>query len=108
MSIYEHHIFICMNERESSDSRGSCSAKGSQEVVEAFRKELTARSLKGKVRANKAGCLDQCSQGVTVVIYPQGFWYGRVTPQDVPEIFDAMLANRVVDRLRIDKKREDP
>ena len=35
-----------------------------------------------------AGCLDQCERGPTVVIYPQGIWYGGVQPDDVPRILD--------------------
>ena len=31
------------------------------------------------VRANKAGCLDQCEHGPTVVVYPEAVWYGHVT-----------------------------
>jgi len=40
------------------------------------------------VRANRAGCLDQCELGPTVVIYPQQIWYGKVTLDDVERIID--------------------
>ena len=60
-----------------------------------------AARAEGRVRANSAGCLDQCANGVTVVIYPEQTWYGRVTVADVPEIVDALAAGRVVERLRI-------
>ena len=33
MASYERHIFICVHQRESSDERGCCSAKGSREVA---------------------------------------------------------------------------
>ncbi len=36
------------------------------------------RELKRQVRANKSGCLDQCEQGVVVVVYPEQVWYGGV------------------------------
>src|SRR5262249_49128932 len=52
------------------------------------------------VRANNAGCLDQCARGVSVVVYPEQVWYGGVTVDDVPEIVDEHLVNgRVVERL---------
>lgn len=86
MAIFEHHIFVCTNERDLSDARGCCSARGGEAVLEAFRKELTERGLKGRVRANKAGCLDQCARGPAVVIYPEGVWYDHVKPEDVPGI----------------------
>jgi (2Fe-2S) ferredoxin len=89
--IYEHHIFVCVNERDPSDSRGCCSARGSEEVLEAFRKEIQNRGLKGKVRANKSGCMDQCAKGPVVVIYPEAVWYMNVKPADVKRIVDEML-----------------
>jgi len=101
MSVFEHHIFICTNERSAEDPRGCCLARGSAEVLETFRKEIKTRGLKGKVRANKAGCLDQCSAGVTVVIYPEATWYAKVTAQDVPEIVSSMLENKQVSRLKL-------
>jgi (2Fe-2S) ferredoxin len=73
-------------------------ARGSHEVLEAFRLEIQKRGLKGKVRANKAGCLDQCAFGPSVVIYPEAVWYAKVSPKDVPEIVDAMLKGEVLKR----------
>ena len=32
--------------------------------------------------------------GPTVVVYPEGIWYGGVTPADVPELFDAHLSGQ--------------
>lgn len=101
MPRFERHIFVCQNERAADDPRGCCSAKGSAAVLEAFKK-LT-HPLKGKVRTNKAGCLDACATGVTVVVYPEAVWYGHVTVDDVPEIFEKHIVGGVpVARLRID------
>jgi (2Fe-2S) ferredoxin len=99
MSVFKYHIFVCQNERDATDSRGCCMARGAAELVEAFREELKARNLKGLARANKAGCMDQCAQGPVVVIYPEATWYARVRASDVKEIVSAMLEGRRVDRL---------
>jgi (2Fe-2S) ferredoxin len=49
-----------------------------------------------------SGCLDQCEHGPTVVVYPDGVWYGRVTPDDVEEIIDSHIVNgKPVERLLI-------
>ncbi|HEU5117311.1 MAG TPA: hypothetical protein VFT74_11660 [Isosphaeraceae bacterium] len=53
-------------------------------------------------RANHSGCLEQCEHGPTVVIYPQGIWYGRVTAEDVPRIVNkTLLAGEVLTDLLI-------
>jgi len=66
------------------------------------KEEMGKRNLKGIVRSNSAGCLDQCAYGVTLVIYPEAIWYGGVTVDDVEEIFDRTIATgEVIERLLI-------
>jgi (2Fe-2S) ferredoxin len=102
VSRFERHIFICTNQRPDADPRGCCAARGSGKVVEAFKVELVRRGLKGRMRANKAGCLDNCARGVSVVIYPDGVWYGGVTAEDVPEIVERhLVGGEPVERLRL-------
>ena len=107
MARFQRHVFICVNERELSDVRGCCAAKGSAAVAEAFKAKLYAAGLKRIVRPNKAGCLDQCEMGVTMVVYPEAVWYGAVTVADVDEIFSShVLAGRPVERLRLAHMRQ--
>ncbi len=99
---FRHHVFVCENRRDPSDPRGCCAARGGEEVRDAFKAELARRGLRGVVRANGAGCLDGCAHGPTVVVYPEGVWYGRVTAADVPEIVERHLVNgEPVERLRL-------
>ena len=50
----------------------------------------------------QAGCLDACSQGPAVVVYPEGVWYGHVKVEDVPEIVESHLVRgQPVERLRL-------
>jgi len=75
-------------------------AKGSDQLREVFKNEIKRLGLKGKVRANKAGCLDACQYGPTVVVYPEGVWYSVPTIGDVLEIVQSHLVEgRVVERL---------
>jgi (2Fe-2S) ferredoxin len=57
-----------------------------------FKKEVERLGLKGIVRANKAGCLDQCEYGPSVVIYPEGVWYWVGKEADVTEIMEGKMA----------------
>jgi (2Fe-2S) ferredoxin len=57
----------------------------------------------GKVRVNKAGCLDRCEHGPVMVVYPEGIWYTAIDQSDIDEIIDThFVKGQVVDRLRID------
>jgi len=85
---FDKHIFICCNRREPGNVRGCCDPTGSEALQKAFKKALAERGLNRRIRANKAGCLDQCEKGPTVVVYPEAVWYGRVTEADVNEIIE--------------------
>jgi (2Fe-2S) ferredoxin len=99
---FEKHIFICGNQRPLDHPRGSCDPTGGASLHKLFKRKLAEAGLKGKVRANQAGCLDQCEHGPTVVIYPEAVWYGGVTADDVDEIIALhVMQNQPVDRLRI-------
>jgi (2Fe-2S) ferredoxin len=99
---FRHHVFVCENHRDPSDRRGCCAARGSEAVRAALKEELARRGLEKQVRANAAGCLDACAHGPSIVVYPEGVWYGHVTPADVPEIVERHLVNgEPVERLRI-------
>ena len=102
MPHFDRHVFVCINDRDPSDARGSCTARGGVEVRDALKSMLKDRGLAKKIRANAAGCLDQCAQGVTVVVYPEQVWYGKVTPADVQEIVESHLVGGIpVERLRM-------
>ncbi len=102
---YDKHIFVCINERPADSPKGCCAAKGGKDIRFEFVKLINQHGLKGKVRSNKSGCLDACELGATVAIYPDGFWYTRVTTEDVPEIFEkSVLKGEPVERLLATEK----
>ncbi len=94
------YLFICVNRRAADDPRGCCAAKGSEAVRAALKEQLAARGLaKLAARACTSSCLDQCSSGVTILVEPDHFFYGRVTLGDVPEIVEALARGERVERL---------
>jgi (2Fe-2S) ferredoxin len=97
---FDRHVFVCENRRPDGHPRGCCAGAGGTEVKEALKAALKARGLQARIRANSAGCLDACEQGPAMVVYPEGVWYGHVTPADVPEIVEKHLVGGVpVERL---------
>ncbi len=109
MSLLQRHIFVCINEREAGSERGCCFSKGGKSVRDELKKELAGRKLLGVVRANKAGCLDHCEHGVTMVVYPEQVWYRGVTASDAKEIVERhILKGEYVERLLIPGQEHDP
>jgi (2Fe-2S) ferredoxin len=109
MSRYERHVFVCINQRPPGHPKGCCFEKGSEKVRDTLKAELKKRRLAARVRANNAGCLDACEFGISMVIYPEGIWYGGVTVEDIPEIIDrTIIGGEVIQRLMIKDMRYGP
>jgi (2Fe-2S) ferredoxin len=69
-------------------------------VRAALKEQLAARGLaQSAARVCASSCLDQCSSGVTILVEPDHFFYGRVTMADVPEIIEGLASGRRVERL---------
>ncbi len=106
MKRFDKHIFICENKRVENHPRGSCGTKNSSDLTEKFKSRLKELGLNSLIRTNKAGCLDACEFGPTIVVYPEQTWYGGVKPEDIDEIINEHLINgRPVERLLIKDKR---
>lgn len=102
MGYYQHHAFICTNQRE--NNADCCAKLGSKELLEYAKEQAKALKLtgKGKCRVNASGCLDRCAEGPVMVVYPDETWYGIKNKADVDEIISEHLQNgRVVERLKI-------
>jgi (2Fe-2S) ferredoxin len=94
------YLFVCINRRAEDNPKGCCAAKDSEQVYRALKEEIAARGLaKLEARVCTSSCLDQCETGVTVLVEPDHFFYGRVTAADVPEIVDGLVTGQPVKRL---------
>ena len=103
-SHYKHHVFFCLNERE--DGSRCCAdfgAKAMQEYAKKRCKELGING-EGRVRINKAGCLDRCELGPVMVVYPEAVWYTFVDKDDIDEIIQShLIEGKPVERLMVDR-----
>ncbi len=98
---YERHIFFCLNERKNGED--CCALHNAQDGFDRCKALVKAAGLAGpgKVRVNKAGCLDRCAGGPVAVVYPEAVWYSYVDAEDIDEIVESHLKHgRVVERLR--------
>ncbi len=50
---FSHHLFVCLNEREKSASRGSCGQEHAQKLRSALKDAVKDAGLKGTVRVNE-------------------------------------------------------
>lgn len=102
MDIFKKHVFICTNGK-------SCPNYGSEAVLEKMREEIHKRGLKKEIRINKAGCFDQCGNGVVAVVYPESTWYAHLTVDDCQEIIEShLIGGKPVERCLYDGRGRVP
>jgi len=102
MSYYQRHVFFCCNQREAPEA--CCNNHGASDLQKYAKERIKALGLngQGKVRMNRAGCLDRCEEGPVLVVYPDAVWYTYVDRADIDEIIDRHIVDgEVVARLRI-------
>ena len=84
------HVFICEKCQYYENENPTCNP----EAVKKFRKNIKEEASKiwdkSKVRINGSGCLGQCDQGISCVIYPQGEWLLNLTPNDSDKVLKAV------------------
>jgi (2Fe-2S) ferredoxin/SAM-dependent methyltransferase len=99
MEPFPHHVYVC--DQKKPEGMPSCTANGSLRVIDALRRELAEQGVAASVQVTTCGSLGLCDRGPNLVVYPEGVWYSRVRPEDVPEIVrEHLRGGRVVERLR--------
>ena len=99
-SYYQRNIFFCLNQRENGEA--SCGDHDAQAAFDHCKARVKQAGLSGpgKVRINKAGCMDRCAGGPIRAVYPEGVWYTYIDNDDIDEIIESHLKNgQVVERL---------
>ena len=91
MEPFRHHVLVCTQEK--AEGVPCCSAAGAWSVLNALHRELGAQGLSNQVQVSSCGCLGLCDSGPVMIAYPDGAWYTKLTPADVPEIVTSHFKN---------------
>ena len=98
MEPFQYHVFVCTQEKP--EGVKSCSAACSGDVLAVLHQELQKQGAAGAVQVSTCGCLGLCDEGPIVIVYPDGVWYRKIKPADVPEIVTSHLrSGKPVSRL---------
>jgi (2Fe-2S) ferredoxin len=82
----QRHIFLCVGP-------DCCSEKEGLQSWEVLKNRI--KQLGIPVLRSKAACFRICSGGPWLVIYPEGIWYGGVTPEKCQRIIEEHLLQNI-------------
>ncbi|CAM8660463.1 COG3411 Ferredoxin [Burkholderiales bacterium] len=109
MSYFSHHVFFCTNLREPPTQ--SCEQCGASQLADYAKQRIKSLKLNGagKIRINRAGCLDRCDLGPVMVVYPEAIWYTALDQTDIDEIIQShLIGGKPVARLMLEPSAESP
>ncbi len=88
MSRFKHHILVCNSFRTKGEPQGICNKKGAPDLMQYLQSEVADRGLDCAI--SLTGCFNICEKGPAMVIYPEGWWYGKITEGKLDDILDAL------------------
>ncbi len=86
---YDCHVFVCANQK--TEGKKCCGEERGMDAVKTLRELVRKVNPDLKIRIQRAGCLDVCSRGPAMVVYPEGCFYRYETHDDLIEIAEKQL-----------------
>ncbi len=94
MSINRTDVLLCCG--------SGCVSAGSLKVKEKMVEQLAKHGLTSEINIIETGCMGPCDYGPVMMVYPEGVFYKKVTPEDVPELVEEhFVKGRPLHRLMI-------
>src|SRR5262245_42921039 len=93
---YGRHVFLCTGPK-------CCTPEEGLAAWEVLKQQLEEHHLTAGPNAcyrTKVGCLRICTQGPTMVVYPEGTWYHGMSAERIPQfVQEHLIENKPVEEL---------
>ncbi len=77
-----------------------CISGRAEQILSSLKAEVAASNLGERINIKRTGCHGFCQQGPLIIVEPEGIFYSKVKPDDMPEIIKSLLPDgKPVERL---------
>lgn len=83
MAFYRSQVLIC--------GGTGCTSSESMIILQNLKNELKKHGIENEIEVVRTGCFGLCELGPIVIVYPEGAFYSKVKPEDVPELVEEHL-----------------
>jgi (2Fe-2S) ferredoxin len=89
----QYHIMVCNSFRLTGAAQGACQRKDAASLMQCLEEGISDRGIDAQV--SSTGCVKICDKGPVMIVYPQGWWYGKVDEDGIEEILDCLENDEV-------------
>lgn len=89
----KHHLLLCSSSRVAGEPNGTCSRRDAPSLIQYIQEGVDDRGIENVMISN-TGCLKMCDKGPILIVYPEGWWYGKITEDAVDAILDALAEGK--------------
>ncbi|MDR2142123.1 MAG: (2Fe-2S) ferredoxin domain-containing protein [Deltaproteobacteria bacterium] len=89
--VCKYHVLMCAGSKLVGDKKGACHTRQGVELIKKLVMELEERDLASEVIVSATTCYGICDKGPIMVVYPEGTWYGGLTPEAIATIAEEHL-----------------
>ena len=80
MNMTRTHLLLC--------GGTGCHSTGTRAVKESLIQELQKKDLQNEIQVVETGCNGFCAVGPVMLVQPEGIFYVKVKPEDIPELVE--------------------
>ncbi|SKA94487.1 NAD(P)-dependent iron-only hydrogenase diaphorase component flavoprotein [Caloramator quimbayensis] len=100
MAFYRSQVLVC--------GGTGCTSSESMVILQNLKNEIKKHGIENEIEVVRTGCFGLCELGPIVIVYPEGAFYSKVKPEDVPELVEEHLVKgRILKRLVYHEAMED-
>lgn len=87
------HLLVC--------GGSSCKKRRGEDILETIEEEIEKQGAEARIHPTLTRCMGRCNDAPVVVAYPEGIWYGEMSPKLGKALVRAVLKGEMPEENRM-------